>query len=146
MFDMLVAENLVDLIEEEGLRRSFSRVRAIRLRIGALGHVEPAALYSCFDEASEGSIGEGARLDLEMVPGEGWCPDCSEIVSVEKLYDACRLCRQGGGADPDARTGRDSDLNDRDRGVPHQSPPCRRRLANQVRAPFPAQAGSSRTL
>ncbi len=36
MFDMLVAENLVDLIEEEGLRRSFSRVRAIRLRIGAL--------------------------------------------------------------------------------------------------------------
>ena len=78
MFDMLVAENLVDLIEEEGLRRSFSRVRAIRLRIGALGHVEPAALYSCFDEASEGSIAEGARLDLEMVPGEGWCPDCSE--------------------------------------------------------------------
>ena len=79
MFDMLVAENLVDLIEEEGRRRSFSRVRAIRLRIGALGHVEPAALYSCFDEASEGSIAEGARLDLEMVPGEGWCPDCSEI-------------------------------------------------------------------
>jgi hydrogenase nickel incorporation protein HypA/HybF len=95
MFDMLVAENLVDLIEEEGLRRSFSRVRAIRLRIGALGHVEPAALYSCFDEASEGSIAEGARLDLEMVPGEGWCPDCSEIVSVEKLYDACRSCGQG---------------------------------------------------
>jgi len=28
MFDMLVAENLVDLIEEEGLRRSFSRIRA----------------------------------------------------------------------------------------------------------------------
>src|SRR5437764_3754957 len=78
MFDMLVAENLVDLIEEEGLRRSFSRVTAIRLKIGALGHVEPAALYSCFDEASEGSIAEGARLDLEMVPGEGWCPDCSE--------------------------------------------------------------------
>jgi hypothetical protein len=33
MFDMLVAENLVDLIEEEGLRRSFSQVGAIRLRI-----------------------------------------------------------------------------------------------------------------
>ncbi len=86
MFDMLVAENLVDLIEEEGRRRSFSRVRAIRLRIGALGHVEPASLYSCFDEASEGSIAEGARLDLEMVPGEGWCPD---------LYDGCRSCGQG---------------------------------------------------
>jgi hypothetical protein len=69
MFDMLVVE--------EGLRRSFSRIRAIRLRIGALGRVEPAALYSC---------------------------------------------------------------------VPHQSPRGRRRLASQVRAPFPAQAGSSRTL
>jgi hydrogenase nickel incorporation protein HypA/HybF len=95
MFDMLVAENLVDLIEEEGLRRSFSRVRAIRLRIGALGHVEPDALRFCFDEASEGSIAEGARLDLEMVPGEGWCPDCSQIVLVEKLYDGCRSCGQG---------------------------------------------------
>ena len=69
MFDMLVAENLVDLIEEEGLRRSFSRVRAIRLRIGALGHVEPAALYSCFDEASEGSIAEGAQGTAR--PGNG---------------------------------------------------------------------------
>jgi len=92
---MLVAENLVDLIEEEGLRRSFSRVRAIRLRIGALGHVEPAALYSCFDEASEGSITEGARLEPETVPSERWCPDCSEIVSDEKLYDGCRSCGQG---------------------------------------------------
>jgi len=38
---------------------------------------------------------------------------------------------------PDARTGRDSDLSDRDRGVPHQSPRGRRRLASQVRAPVP---------
>ena len=59
MFDMLVAENLVDLIEEEGLRRSFSRVRAIRLRIGALGHVEPASLYSCLMKPVKAALLKG---------------------------------------------------------------------------------------
>jgi Zn finger protein HypA/HybF involved in hydrogenase expression len=37
MHNTLAAENLVELIEDEGLRRSFSHVRAIRVRIGALG-------------------------------------------------------------------------------------------------------------
>jgi len=59
MYDMLVAESLVDLIEEEGPRRSFSRVTAIRVRIGAPSHVEPDALRFRFDEVSEGSIVEG---------------------------------------------------------------------------------------
>jgi len=94
MYNMLVAEDLVELIEEEGLRRRFSRVRAIIMRMGALGHAEPDALRFCFDEASEGSIAEGARLDLEIVPGEGWCPDCGRIVSVEKRYDGCPFCGQ----------------------------------------------------
>src|SRR3954454_10018377 len=95
MYDMSMAESIIELVEEEGLRRSFSRVRAIRLRAGALGHVEQHVLRFCFDEASEGSIAEGARLDLEMVPGEASFTDCGRIVSVEKLYGSCRSCGQG---------------------------------------------------
>ena len=56
MFDMLMAENLLDVIEEEGLRRSFSRVRAIRLRIGALGHVEPDAVRFCLTKPVKAAL------------------------------------------------------------------------------------------
>jgi Zn finger protein HypA/HybF involved in hydrogenase expression len=36
-----------------------------------VGYVEPDAFRFCFDEASEGSIAEGAWLDLETVPSRG---------------------------------------------------------------------------
>ena len=54
-----------------GASQDFSRVRLIRLRLGALGHAEPEALRFCFDAVTRGTIADGAKLDIDMVPGEG---------------------------------------------------------------------------
>jgi len=92
MHEMAIAGSLVELIEEEGRIRGFSRVRTIRVRFGVLGHVEPEALMFCFDAVSRGTRAEGAQLALDMVAGEGWCPECRQAVAVEERYALCPLC------------------------------------------------------
>jgi hydrogenase nickel insertion protein HypA len=72
MHQMSIAESLVDLIEDEGRARGFSRVKQIHVKLGALGHVEPEALRFCFDTISHGTIAEGAALALEAVANAGW--------------------------------------------------------------------------
>jgi hydrogenase nickel incorporation protein HypA/HybF len=95
MHELSFAQSLVELIEEEGRVQGFSRVRQIRVKIGALGHVEPEALRFCFDVASRGALAEGARLELDIVPGEAWCPRCLRAVSIAARYDFCPQCGQG---------------------------------------------------
>lgn len=94
MHEMSIAESLVELIEEERRAQGFSRVKQIRVKLGALGHVEPSALLFCFDAVSCGTVAEGARLELESVAGEGWCPRCRVSVAIEERYELCPRCGQ----------------------------------------------------
>jgi hydrogenase nickel incorporation protein HypA/HybF len=95
MHEMSLTESLVQLIESERAKRGFARVHAVRLAIGALGHVEPDAMLFCFDAVARGTIAEGARLDIRMVPGEAWCLDCGKTVRVSERGARCPECGQG---------------------------------------------------
>lgn len=92
MHEMSLAEGIVQLIEEASVREGFSSVKLVALEIGRLSSVEPEALAFCFDAATRGSIAEGARLEIENVPGQGVCPQCGATVEVEALYDPCPKC------------------------------------------------------
>ena len=92
MHEVSLIESVVDLVEDERRKQDFSRVRMIRLEVGALGHAEPEALRFCFDAVTSGTIADGARLEIETVPGEGWCSGCRRTVPLEERFAACPLC------------------------------------------------------
>ena len=92
MHEISLVESVVALIEDERRKQNFSRVRAIRLKVGTLGHAEPEALRFCFDAVTSGTIAGGARLEIEMVPGAGWCSACQRTVPLEERFSACLLC------------------------------------------------------
>lgn len=92
MHEMSLIESVVALVEDERRKQPFSRVRTIRLAVGVLGHAEPAALRFCFDAVTRGTIAEGARLEIERVPGEGWCACCRRTVSLAERFSACPVC------------------------------------------------------
>lgn len=92
MHEMSLAEGILGIIEDAARDQGFARVREIRLEIGALSGVEPESLRFCMDAVLAGSIGEGARLELEILPGTGWCLACGETVPIAALYGACPKC------------------------------------------------------
>lgn len=92
MHEMSLAEGILQIVEDTAARQGFKRVTEVRLEIGALSGVEAQALSFCMDVVLKGSVAEGARVELERIPGRGYCLGCGETVEIDALYDACPQC------------------------------------------------------
>ncbi|MBL8487687.1 MAG: hydrogenase maturation nickel metallochaperone HypA [Rhodocyclaceae bacterium] len=92
MHEMSLAEGVIQIVEDAARAAQCRRVSAVILEIGRLSSVEPEALRFCFDAVSRGSIAEGARLEIEDVPGTAWCMQCSESVEVAARLEGCPRC------------------------------------------------------
>jgi hydrogenase nickel incorporation protein HypA/HybF len=92
MHEMSLAESVRRIVEEAVADRELPRVKAVVLEIGKLSSVEVDALRFCLDVVLRDSVADGARIEVEMVPGAGWCMQCAETVPLERLYDPCPHC------------------------------------------------------
>ena len=92
MHELSIAESVLEIVEAAAQRNDATRVGAIRLEIGALSCVDPAALRFCFDAVTRGSIAEGAQLAIDTTRGMAWCMPCSEAVPLAALGEACPRC------------------------------------------------------
>ena len=92
MHEMSLMESVREIVEETASRHGARRVAVVRLQIGALATVEPEALRFCFDVVMHDGVAAGARLEIETVPGSGWCWDCGEAVEIAEGGDGCPLC------------------------------------------------------
>jgi hydrogenase nickel incorporation protein HypA/HybF len=85
-------ESIIETVEAEHRKQPFGRVRMIRLTLGALTTAEPDSLRFCFSIIAEGSVAEGARLEIDTVGGAGWCEDCRASVALTERYGPCPAC------------------------------------------------------
>ncbi len=92
MHEMSLSQSMVEIIQEQAAVNGFQHVTVVRLEIGALSCVEPAALSFCFDSVTRGTVAEGATLDIIKVPGRAWCWVCSRVVDIEGHGDPCPDC------------------------------------------------------
>lgn len=92
MHEMSLAEGIRQIVEDAGRAQGFAKVKTVVLEIGQLASVEPEALAFCFDVVMKDSIADGACLQIDTVPGEGWCLQCAATVPITALYDPCPRC------------------------------------------------------
>lgn len=92
MHEMSLMESVMEIVEDEARKAGAKSVKAVKLAIGELSHVEPEAMAFCFEAVVRGSIADGAKLEIERVPGQGWCLDCSETVALSERFGACPKC------------------------------------------------------
>lgn len=92
MHEMSLAEGIRGIVEDTAQAQGFTRVKAVVIEVGQLSSVEVESLKFCFDVVMRGTVADGARLDIETVPGVGWCMPCGKSVPIAALYDACPEC------------------------------------------------------
>ena len=88
MHELAIAQAAIDLAEEAARGR---RVRRVTLEVGELSGVLPEALSFCFDIAAQGTLLDGAELDLRRISGVALCESCGAEfgVSCEPAMCAC---------------------------------------------------------
>ncbi|MFB9267631.1 hydrogenase maturation nickel metallochaperone HypA [Bradyrhizobium erythrophlei] len=92
MHEMALCESVMEIVEEEARRRSFSKVRTVCLEIGALSHAAPEAIKFCFAAVAARTIADGAILEIVESPGVAWCMACSRSVEIAQRYEPCPCC------------------------------------------------------
>lgn len=92
MHEMALSASVLRIIEEQAAAEGFRHVRSVVLEVGALAAVDPEALRFSFEAAARGGLAEGARLEIEVPPGEAWCADCERTVTIDERIAPCPRC------------------------------------------------------
>lgn len=89
MHELSIAQGIVEICESSASGR---RVTAVCLEIGALSGVVPEALEFCFDACVQGTLLEGAVLEIEKICASGFCDKCCQTFPIDTYFDSCPVC------------------------------------------------------
>jgi hydrogenase nickel incorporation protein HypA/HybF len=104
MHEMSIAQSLLEIILQESQAHQVMRVLSVALQVGELSAVETESLRFCFDLVTQGTLAEGARLEIERIMVTCRCRECNQEFPVEELQFVCPSCASG---DLDILSGRE---------------------------------------
>ena len=94
MHETSIAQSLIASVA--GMVPAGGRVFRIQVRLGALSGADDEELVAAFHRVCAGTIADGARLGIELVPVRLWCTRCHAIVESMPRIMRCRRCRTPG--------------------------------------------------
>ena len=68
MHERKVMDDLMTRLFTVAREQRASRVTAVRVRLGVLSHMTPQHFREHFEDASRGSLAEGAQVDVQVIP------------------------------------------------------------------------------
>ena len=92
MHEIGIAQGIMKIIEKEAAKHEVSRVTKVHVRVGELANVVPDALSFAFDSVILGTVAEGAKLELDIVPAKGRCDACGIEFDMDKINVFCPQC------------------------------------------------------
>ncbi|WP_327152314.1 hydrogenase maturation nickel metallochaperone HypA/HybF [Nocardia sp. NBC_01329] len=100
MHELAIAQSVIDAVCDHAAGRAVYRVT---VEVGVLTAVVPDALRFAFEIAAEGTVADGAALDIRCVPGAVHCRGCGADFTVTDLLLLCPC----GSADVEVGAGRE---------------------------------------
>ncbi len=92
MHEMSLCEGILQVLEDNAKTQGYTRVKTVWLEIGGLAGVELEAMRFSFDVVTNGTLANGANLQIMELPGVAWCMQCSKTVTVNQRFDSCPDC------------------------------------------------------
>ncbi len=94
MHELSIAQNIIELVSEQCLKKGFKEIEAINIRVGRAAGIMPDALSFTFNTIKSGSIAQNASLNIEEIPVTGLCKDCDNtFISEEEYVLCCPFCK-----------------------------------------------------
>ena len=92
MHEMSIAVALVEQLESLAVENDATRIEEVAVRAGAMRGIVPEALDMAFEAAAEGTVADGAKIVLEVVPTVAKCRVCGVRFEPEINSFLCARC------------------------------------------------------
>jgi hydrogenase nickel incorporation protein HypA/HybF len=89
MHELSVARNIIEIVE----MHTSEQVLEMEMDIGTLSGVIPESLQFALEISTRGTILEGAKIKMNVIPAEARCLDCDHVFKADDLYTACPKCQ-----------------------------------------------------
>lgn len=86
MHELGITQEILEIITKNADER---KVRRVVLEIGQLSCVLPDAVRFCFEACAEGTVAEGAELEILEPPGLGKCRQCGTEFPLHEAFARC---------------------------------------------------------
>ncbi|MGF1495335.1 MAG: hydrogenase maturation nickel metallochaperone HypA [Elainellaceae cyanobacterium] len=86
MHEFGITQNIVAIASDHA---QGARVTRISLEIGQLTAIMPDAIRFCFDVCAQGTVLEGAALEILEKPGIGQCRACGHRMPLSQPFGVC---------------------------------------------------------
>ena len=96
MHEYPITEHIVELAEKHCKEAGASKVTAVNLVVGDYSGFVPESIHMYFDIIAEGTLCDGAEINITRVKPKIKCPACGEIFERKPLSFACPKCGTDG--------------------------------------------------
>ena len=86
MHELGLTQSIVEIVAEQANGR---KVRRVTLEIGRFAGVTIDSVRFTFDLAAEGTVLEGALLEIREIEGRALCTDCGQQFVQDTFYTPC---------------------------------------------------------
>lgn len=92
MHEMSIAQNIIEIVEEEMAEHGVQEIKAVNIAIGKLAVVAVEQLAFCFSLIINDSKLAGACLNVREVPLSYRCKSCGNEFTAEDITLSCPSC------------------------------------------------------
>ncbi len=92
MHELTATQRILDAALAEGRARGGQPVRAVRLQLGVLSGVTENSIRFYWELLTPGTAAEGARLEVERLPGRVECRGCGRVSDAADDFPMCPAC------------------------------------------------------
>ncbi len=86
MHELGITRNIVSIVSEKA---QGEKITQVTLEIGKFSAILPESIRFCFDIVSQGTVLEGAELEIIEISGTAECRTCGTHFELEQLYGRC---------------------------------------------------------
>jgi len=94
MHELSLAQDILKAVLDEAEKAGGKRVTEIRATVReSIHHMEDLALDTCLDAIARGTIAEGAKIKIELIPPTLRCRECDFTFTARESTLICPHCR-----------------------------------------------------
>ena len=92
MHELSIAMEIIDIIQQETIKRKLKSISEVGVSIGAISGIDPEALSFSFEAAAINSPLAKTKLVIEQVPVKGRCRLCGKYMQIDDFIFLCPHC------------------------------------------------------